>query len=1281
MNIHNDLLFGVMAIQSGAVEADQMAETCALPLTDGARSLADLLVKRAGLTIEQKNQIESLVAEELKNHGGDAEAALAATMDGRFLEAVRQASPPDGRERDQRAKTLRSVVANLQLLRSLGPAEDEASSRYTRTRLHAKGGMGQVWVARDKSLGREIALKELRVDQKDNALILSRFLYEARITAQLEHPGIVPVYELGGGPVPFYTMRFVKGRTLSAAARAYHQERLAGTADSLTLVSLLNAFLGVCHAIAYAHSRGVIHRDLKGQNVVLGDFGEVIVLDWGIAKEVGPAALASPAQGSDKQVGPTAPASPAQNGNWAPSFQLGSRDNASQPSVHELDTLDHVETVGPESGVSGVSVKRSWHESAAASEGTMQGQLLGTPAFMAPEQASGLLDQIDERTDVYGLGAVLFEILTGAPPFDGKMTTEILRQVREEAPRSPRELNPKVDPALQAICLKALSKQRERRYASATEMAQDVQRYLADQPVHASPDPWTRRALRWGRRHRTIVATSAGLLLTATIALSVGTVMVSRERNVAAFEANEAQHAVDDMYTKVAENWLEDRLDPLQKEFLQKTLAHYQTLTGQAASDPAVQLEHGRAFQRMGDIHRKLGNVQDADNDYRRALAILEPLHAHRPNDAETRRALALTQTRLGDLMLRRGQNEAAAPLYHQALELQQAQASAPNATTEDRWLLGRTQKSQADLERLKGDFTGARSEYTQAIATLQKAAAAGQSDISNDLALAENAQGQLLLDLGELKPAEDQFRGALALLGPLVAEFPTIPRFRESLATARNSLGLIEQRDGRNADCEVQYRRELEDEERLAQDFPDRPEFRREVARAAMNLGNLLEDEGRMGEAETMLRRAIALNADLNSKQPGDVQVRLDLSKSRTNLGEMLQESGRVGQAIPELERARNVGMALAKQFPDAPRYRDQLAGALDDLALAYDNADKPEAEATYLESLKMSEKLVREFPDNADYRINLGLCARNLGAYVANKHPDQAESYYNRGLDALKGAHSDGSLREQVTILINLGVMRQNAGRPGADEAQQSALSILQELVSRKPVKKTDLIYMAIVQNNMGDTAASAGRTQEAEKSYATAIEGLTRLSNENPKDINLQTYLGSAYEGQAQLQDKIGQPAKARESIEASVAHEQQAVKLTDSKVPAYRIALREHYSVLAKTCLQLHAYDDAIQAAVEMSKVPSTSGQAYVDAAKLLAQEMTAASEDGRLEPARREQIERQCSGRVAVLLRQALDTNPKLAGKIKSDQDLAPLLARPEFRSLLGMGDTGSDRVH
>src|SRR5262249_5921550 len=148
-------------------------------------------------------------------------------------------------------------------------------SRYSLTRLHSTGGIGRIWLARDADLGRDVALKELRPERAEDASLWSRFLKEARITGQLAHPGVVPVYELARRPEnqqPFYTMQFVKGRTLTAAARSYHQERAACQANSLEFLTLLNAFVAVCNTVAYAHARGVIHRDLKGQNVILGDF-------------------------------------------------------------------------------------------------------------------------------------------------------------------------------------------------------------------------------------------------------------------------------------------------------------------------------------------------------------------------------------------------------------------------------------------------------------------------------------------------------------------------------------------------------------------------------------------------------------------------------------------------------------------------------------------------------------------------------------------------------------------------------------------------------------------------------------------------------------------------------------------------------------------------------------------------------------------------------------------------------------------------------------------------
>jgi PAS domain S-box-containing protein len=415
MDTDRNLLFGVLALQADLIDAPQFIEACLLWTGHKDVPLADVLVERGWLLPDDRAHVDYLLGRKLNKHGGDARASLAAL--------------PGDVKRSLAALADEDILHSLASLPWPEEVADQGATvehvfvpreRYDRLRLHATGGIGRVWLAHDGDLGRDVALKELRPERAGQAALQARFLQEAQITGQLEHPGIVPVYELARAPdggQPFYTMRFVKGRTLSEAARAYHDRRLAGQADTLELPALLNAFVTVCNTVAYAHSRGVIHRDLKGQNVLLGDFGEVVVLDWGLAKLVGRA---------DAEAG-------------APSIVL--------------------DGTGRDSGY------------------TVQGQVLGTPAYMAPEQAAGRLDQIDRRTDVYGLGAILYEILTGAPPFTAATTAEVLRQVREEDPVPPRRLCPDVPAVLEAVCLRSLAKEPGARYASANDLAQEVQHW------------------------------------------------------------------------------------------------------------------------------------------------------------------------------------------------------------------------------------------------------------------------------------------------------------------------------------------------------------------------------------------------------------------------------------------------------------------------------------------------------------------------------------------------------------------------------------------------------------------------------------------------------------------------------------------------------------------------------------------------------------------------------------------------------------------------------------
>jgi PAS domain S-box-containing protein len=428
MDADRNLLFGVLALQADLIDRDQFLEACLLWAGRKETAMADLLLERGWIVPDDRAHLNYLMGRKLHKHRGDPRASLAALPDDIKHSLV--------------------ALGDDDIRRSLAPPSERAAAadpaatvdhvlcpheRYARLRLHATGGIGRVWLARDVDLGRDVALKELRPEQARHATLGARFLQEARITGQLEHPGIIPVYELvhgQGDQQPFYTMRFVKGRTLSEAARAFHQRRTMGQAETLDLPTLLNAFVTACNTLAYAHSRGVLHRDLKGQNVLLGDFGEVIVLDWGLAKLLG------------RPEGEAA----------APSTVL--------------------EVVGIDSGY------------------TVHGEALGTPAYMAPEQAAGRLDLIDRRTDVYGLGAILYEILTGAPPFAGDSIKRILRKVCDESPAPPRSFWPEVPPVLEAVCLRALAKEPANRYASATELAhelqqwQEVQRRQAEEDLH-----------------------------------------------------------------------------------------------------------------------------------------------------------------------------------------------------------------------------------------------------------------------------------------------------------------------------------------------------------------------------------------------------------------------------------------------------------------------------------------------------------------------------------------------------------------------------------------------------------------------------------------------------------------------------------------------------------------------------------------------------------------------------------------------------------------------------
>jgi serine/threonine protein kinase/tetratricopeptide (TPR) repeat protein len=364
------------------------------------------------------------------------------------------------------------------------------TSRYVVLRPHARGGLGQVSIALDSELNRHVALKEILPDHADDKKRQERFLQEAEITGQLEHPGIVPVYGLGAytDGRPYYAMRFVEGESLRSAIDAFHISSSKGSSlttgeRGVRFRHLLGSFMAICQAMHYAHCRCVLHRDLKPDNIMLGPYGETLVVDWGLAKPID--ALKSDSGDFESGAG---------SGSGSQPIKLKSRDSHGA---------------------------------------TLEGSAVGTPAYMSPEQAAGKLSSLGPPTDIYSLGATLFALLTGQAPFKQEDAFSLLTAVREGRFESPRQVNRYVPKALDAICVKAMAKSPTDRYPTARELAEDVERFLADEPVKAMPESTLSRLGRWTRRNRSFVGYAAASLIFVTVVSVVAAISNNRLRKEA----------------------------------------------------------------------------------------------------------------------------------------------------------------------------------------------------------------------------------------------------------------------------------------------------------------------------------------------------------------------------------------------------------------------------------------------------------------------------------------------------------------------------------------------------------------------------------------------------------------------------------------------------------------------------------------------------------------------------------------------------------------------------
>ncbi|MFO0906489.1 MAG: protein kinase [Pirellulales bacterium] len=633
-----NLLVALLALQMGFLTRSTFLELVRHWIDDRSQPIENLIRDRRLLDSPTLELLLALMNKHIELHGGSVEQSLASMSSAADLRDDLRDIPSQDLEATIQFLAPRQSREDLDHTQteSLGSSAGSSSQRFRVLRFHAEGGLGRVSVAHDAELNRDVAFKEIKPRYAADEENRVRFVAEAEITGALEHPGIVPVYSLGqySDGRPYYAMRFIRGDSLKTAVAALHRRDQKGWPPGerqLELRRLLARFIDVCDAIAYAHSRGVLHRDLKPGNIMLGKYGETLVVDWGLAKPVG---RSDPAQNADEA------------------------------------------TVMPRSG---------------DSSRTLAGTLVGTVGYMSPEQAQGRLDLLGPATDVYSLGATLYTILAGQPTFTSQDQSSFSARVAAGDFPPPSQIKPGlVPPALEAICLKALATRCEDRYPNARALADDLERWLADERVSVYREPWMDRLSRTVRNHRTKFAAGAAVVLSSAVALLAILLLVSRQNQelriarddaVTQFRAAQREQRRAEANLTVARTWASrllrfaestariPGLGAVRRALTDESLKVLQELARQQNADPELEMELADALRTWAnltwseDLPRSLQANQEA-------AAILRRLEAADPSAPRPRDMLSLALQDQGNLLKRTGDFPEALKRFEESLAI-----------------------------------------------------------------------------------------------------------------------------------------------------------------------------------------------------------------------------------------------------------------------------------------------------------------------------------------------------------------------------------------------------------------------------------------------------------------------------------------------------------------------------------------------------------------------------------------------------------------------------------
>jgi eukaryotic-like serine/threonine-protein kinase len=860
----------------------------------------------------------------------DRNERLAMVLDRYMRELEATGLPPDverlAHEHPDLADELRSYVDSLQILHqmtaSLRPepiaaSKSEAAAGTMPTRAKrlgdyeiireiGRGGMGVVYEARQLSLNRQVALKVLPFAAMLDERQIARFRTEAQAAAQLHHPNIVPVHAVGQERgVHYFAMQYIAGQSLEAALnelRGVGNDASATTQDNGKTIDASRSLVQRDRETATAFSTRVSTRTRTYCHSVAR-----LILQAADALDH--------------------------------AHRLGVLHRDIKPSNLLLDRDGKL-------WITDFGLARIQTDSGV----TISGDIVGTIRYMSPEQAAGTPALVDVRSDVYALGATLYELLTLQPAHRGDARHEILHNIEAIDPPSPRSINPSVPFDLETITLRALAKSRDERYPTAQEFADDLRRFLAGEPTRARRPTATDRAVKWALRHRKSVAVAAAFLVTLTIVSATAAVMIAQgeSRTRKALELAEQSLKQSDQDFKLA-RIVVDRFSqgvandlanlpgawPLRRELLQDSLEYYKTFAARAKDDPKLAVEMAAAKHKAAVIAETLGNRQEAIELCRQAIEAFQSLAAKRPDDVALRTQWAGAFSSLGLLLAREGQSELAHDAYARAINLQ---------------------REAADREPGNG------------------AAERSLAETYSNLGLLEGS-------LQNTKRAEAALTASIDLLNDLLDENPKDDQLRHEAAIGYNNLSSIERHDDWEA-AEKSSREAVAILEELVEKHPGSHTYRSDLALCYNNLGAILGHRAEWQAACDTYRKAIDIQRQLTRVAGAVVNYRRDLAVSLNNLGQAQQELGDHAAAIATFDDAEQIVRHLVQDYPKELTFLSLAGAVLNNRAMALENTGQAVAALPVYEEAIKHQRLAHERAAQiAEYREFLSKHYFNYG------------------------------------------------------------------------------------------------------------------------------------------------------------------------------------------------------------------------------------------------------------------------------------------------------------